>query len=99
MYIDPYILCQFSLRPSLSLHYSVYHPLKIIRGEGAFLFDENDQRYLDCINNVAIGGLAEQYCTKQKKKCSVKVLIKKEQEIITLTAQLPVFSNNSFCPC
>eukprot|EP00088_Acartia_fossae_P065394 TRINITY_DN8063_c0_g1_i2.p1 TRINITY_DN8063_c0_g1~~TRINITY_DN8063_c0_g1_i2.p1 ORF type:complete len:442 (+),score=85.29 TRINITY_DN8063_c0_g1_i2:27-1352(+) len=28
-------------------------PLKIVRGEGAFLYDESDTPYLDCINNVA----------------------------------------------
>ena len=43
------------IRPSLSLHYSPYCPLKIVRGDGVFFFDENDCRYLDCINNVALG--------------------------------------------
>ncbi|XP_054717656.1 ethanolamine-phosphate phospho-lyase-like isoform X2 [Uloborus diversus] len=28
-------------------------PLKIVRGEGQYMFDENGKRYLDCINNVA----------------------------------------------
>jgi len=28
-------------------------PLKIIRGEGQYMFDEEGTRYLDCINNVA----------------------------------------------
>ena len=35
---------------SLSLSYR--HPLKIVRGEGQFLFDENGRSYLDCVNNV-----------------------------------------------
>lgn len=30
-------------------------PLKIIRGEGQYMFDEEGTRYLDCINNVAHG--------------------------------------------
>merc|ERR1712126_319837 len=28
-------------------------PLKIVRGEGVYLYDENGEAYLDCINNVA----------------------------------------------
>ncbi|XP_028661722.1 ethanolamine-phosphate phospho-lyase isoform X1 [Erpetoichthys calabaricus] len=28
-------------------------PIKIIRGQGQFLYDEKGERYLDCINNVA----------------------------------------------
>lgn len=28
-------------------------PLKIVRGEGQYMFDESGKRYLDCINNVA----------------------------------------------
>jgi 4-aminobutyrate aminotransferase-like enzyme len=35
---------------SLSLSYR--HPLKIVRGRGQFLFDEDDRPYLDCVNNV-----------------------------------------------
>lgn len=42
-------------RPSLSVHYSAVHPLNIIRGRGQFLYDENNQAYLDCINNVTHG--------------------------------------------
>lgn len=30
-------------------------PLKIIRGQGQYMFDEEGTRYLDCINNVAHG--------------------------------------------
>ena len=41
--------------PSLSLHYSSVNPLKIVYGKGAYLYDENDQPYLDCINNVTQG--------------------------------------------
>ena len=28
-------------------------PLKMVRGEGQFLYDESGTAYLDCINNVA----------------------------------------------
>ncbi len=28
-------------------------PLKIVRGEGQYMFDELGSKYLDCINNVA----------------------------------------------
>lgn len=36
--------------PSLSLSYA--EPLLIVRGEGAYLFDEEGNAYLDCVNNV-----------------------------------------------
>ncbi|XP_012280136.1 alanine--glyoxylate aminotransferase 2-like isoform X2 [Orussus abietinus] len=29
------------------------NPLKIVRAEGQYMYDENGERYLDCINNVA----------------------------------------------
>ncbi|WP_456427817.1 aminotransferase class III-fold pyridoxal phosphate-dependent enzyme [Rhodocaloribacter sp.] len=38
------------LGPSLSVSYRT--PLKIVRGEGAYLFDESGRAYLDCVNNV-----------------------------------------------
>ncbi len=28
-------------------------PLKIVKGEGQYMFDEEGTKYLDCINNVA----------------------------------------------
>ena len=31
------------------------NPLMIVRGEGTYLFDEKNNRYLDCINNVCHG--------------------------------------------
>ena len=46
-----------SLSPSLSLHYSKVKPLKILSGKGQYLYDENEQPYLDCINNVTHGML------------------------------------------
>ena len=38
------------LGKTLSLSYQ--QPLKIVRGQGAYLFDEQGQRYLDMVNNV-----------------------------------------------
>jgi 4-aminobutyrate aminotransferase-like enzyme len=38
------------LGPNLSISYE--KPLKIIRGSGQFLYDEEGQVYLDCVNNV-----------------------------------------------
>ena len=39
-----------SLNPGLSLSYT--QPVKIVRGLGAYLFDEAGQQYLDMVNNV-----------------------------------------------
>ena len=36
---------------SLSLAYN--EPLKIVRGKGQYLYDENGRKYLDCINNIS----------------------------------------------
>ena len=44
-------------RPSQKLHYGPEFPLKIVRGQGQYFFDENDARYLDTTNNVAHGEL------------------------------------------
>jgi 4-aminobutyrate aminotransferase-like enzyme len=38
------------LNPTLSLSYQ--EPLKIVRGEGAYLFDQHGKPYLDMVNNV-----------------------------------------------
>ena len=43
-------LRRLHLGGSLSLSYR--NPLKIVRGEGQFLFDEEGRPYLDCVNNV-----------------------------------------------
>ena len=37
--------------PNLSISYET--PLKIVRGSGAYLFDDAGRGYLDCVNNVA----------------------------------------------
>ena len=39
------------LGPSLSISYR--RPLEMVRGKGAYLFDDGGQPYLDCVNNVA----------------------------------------------
>ena len=39
------------LGPSLSISYR--RPLEMVRGRGAYLFDDGGQPYLDCVNNVA----------------------------------------------
>ena len=44
------------ISPSLSVSYT--NPLKIVRGEGAYLIDQSGRRYLDCVNNVAHVGHA-----------------------------------------
>jgi len=38
------------LSENLSLAYE--HPIKIVRGKGAYLYDQKGQRYLDMVNNV-----------------------------------------------
>lgn len=43
-------------RRSCQLFYKT-DPLKIVRGEGQYMFDEMGTKYLDCINNVATGKL------------------------------------------
>ncbi len=40
-------------------------PLKIVRAEGQYMYDENNNRYLDCINNVAHVGHCNPYVVKK----------------------------------
>jgi len=44
---------------NLSISYS--EPLKIVRGEGQYLFDDNGRRYLDLVNNVCHVGHCHPY--------------------------------------
>jgi len=44
------------LGPSLSISYR--RPLEIVRGKGAYLYDDGGRPYLDCVNNVAHVGHA-----------------------------------------
>jgi len=39
-------------------------PLKIVKGEGQYMYDENGNAYLDCINNVAHVGHCHQHVVK-----------------------------------
>lgn len=39
-------------------------PLKIVRGEGQYMFDEQGVQYLDCINNVAHVGHCHPHVVK-----------------------------------
>lgn len=41
-------------RPSCKLFFKS-DPIKIVRAEGQYMYDEKDRSYLDCINNVAHG--------------------------------------------
>lgn len=49
----PHVLKPF-YSSSNTLHYDDY-PLHIVRGQGQYFYDENDQKYLDTTNNVACG--------------------------------------------
>lgn len=47
-------LCLLCFRPSCKVFYAK-DPLKIVRAQGQYMFDEKGEKYLDCINNVAHG--------------------------------------------
>lgn len=42
------------LRPSCKIFFS-HDPIKIVTAKGQYMYDEQGQSYLDCINNVAHG--------------------------------------------
>lgn len=44
----------FFFRPSCKVFFAK-DPLKIVRAQGQYMFDETGEKYLDCINNVAHG--------------------------------------------
>lgn len=48
------VLCLLYFRPSCKVFYAK-DPLKIVRAQGQYMFDEKGEKYLDCINNVAHG--------------------------------------------
>jgi len=48
------ILFFFFFRPSCKVFFAK-DPLKIVRAQGQYMFDEKGEKYLDCINNVAHG--------------------------------------------
>lgn len=39
-------------------------PIKIVRGRGQYMYSEKDEKYLDCINNVAHVGHCHPYVVK-----------------------------------
>ena len=43
-------------------------PLKIVKGKGQYMYDENGTEYLDCINNVAHVG----HCHPHVVKCAAE---------------------------
>ncbi|NXJ61318.1 AT2L1 lyase, partial [Rostratula benghalensis] len=43
-------------------------PLKIVRAQGQYMFDEKGEKYLDCINNVAHVGHSHPSVTKAATK-------------------------------
>eukprot|EP00123_Amoebidium_parasiticum_P022294 comp8427_c0_seq1/m.3779 comp8427_c0_seq1/g.3779 ORF comp8427_c0_seq1/g.3779 comp8427_c0_seq1/m.3779 type:complete len:485 (-) comp8427_c0_seq1:650-2104(-) len=51
------------IAPSFSLAYSE-DPLVIVRGEGAYLYDESGRAYLDCVNNVCHVGHCHPHVVK-----------------------------------
>ncbi len=50
------------LGPSLSLAYAKH--LKIVRGEGAYLYDHTGRAYLDCVNNISHVGHCHPHVVK-----------------------------------
>lgn len=48
-------MCIF-FRKSCELFYKK-NPLKIVRGQAQYLYDQDGREYLDCINNVAHGNI------------------------------------------
>ena len=63
-----FFLC-FLYSPSQLLHYQDV-PLKIVRGQGQYLFDEVGNKYLDTCNNVSHG----MYYTVCKHVCLVPII-------------------------
>lgn len=56
----------FHSRQSCKLFYKS-NPLKIVKAEGQYMYDEKNNRYLDCINNVAHGKYIFTICGKTDK--------------------------------
>ena len=48
------IILSFCSRKACEIHFKD-NPIKIVRGHGTYLYDEQGNRYLDCINNVTHG--------------------------------------------
>ena len=48
-------------RPSCKVFFAA-DPIKIVRAQGQYMFDEKGEQYLDCINNVAHGNVLSLSC-------------------------------------
>ena len=48
------VMIYFISRQSCKLFYKS-NPLKVVRAQGQYMYDEKGNQYLDCINNVAHG--------------------------------------------
>ena len=53
-YDENLALRQRHLAPALKMHYQASEagPIKLVSGQGQYLYDANGERYLDCVNNV-----------------------------------------------
>lgn len=69
----PRLLAQRRVRLGASLSLAYDSPLYIRRGEGTWLFDEQDNGYLDCVNNISHVG-----------HCHPRVVAAATQQIATL---------------
>ncbi|GAB3035321.1 aminotransferase class III-fold pyridoxal phosphate-dependent enzyme [Bowmanella dokdonensis] len=72
---------QSHFSPTLSLSYN--EPLKIVRGLGAYLFDEQGRDYLDMVNNVCHVG-----------HCHPKVVAAAQQQMATLNTNTRYLHDN-----
>lgn len=68
------LLFGFFFRPSCKVFYAK-DPLKIVRAQGQYMFDEKGEKYLDCINNVAHGEQFNLY------SCFCSFIAKRHQNI------------------
>ena len=69
------------LGPSYKLMYE--HPVEFVRGEGVFLYDAEDNAYLDCYNNVPSVG-----------HCNPAVVEAVSSQIATLNTHTRYMSEN-----
>lgn len=80
-------------RKSCQLFYKT-DPLKIVRGEGQYMFDEMGTKYLDCINNVATGKFLIK-TSVQLSPSEIPVSIKRK----LLTKKSPDTDNECYSTC
>ena len=69
--------------PSCKLFFK-QDPLKIVRAQGQYMFDDNNNAYLDCINNVCHVGhchpVSESIKRKSAKELFTQMVVKAGQE-------------------